>query len=213
MPPLSFTETMQCQDGSCALERLQPLSNEPLDAEERGLSRPKKAVHFHNDVEVREVPSLKTLPPDEIEATWYTVEDFQVIKRAMTTTIRLMIAQIPMDGDMCPRGLECRTPTGAKERKASKLNALRVVWNEQVSQWKAGTTDDEKIRMVYEQQTVRSRDVALQLGKIDEQVAQRYRNDGDDYLNDSGSGYFTVEPDEQPRIRQHCQYALSPTEA
>ena len=221
MPPLSATEQVRCQGSACVMESWQPPTavKVPLNSVdnhgERSSSRSKKSTRFCKKVEVREVPSLTTLSEEEINATWYTADEFQVIKQTLVTTIRFMTAKKPLEGDLCKRGLEFRTPTGAKTRKANKLKSLRAVWNEQVSQWKSGTADDEAIRRVYLEETKDSCDEAHRMGQSDEKEAQRYLNDV--YVvafNDSGSGHSTFENDEQhDRIRQPRRSSVGPTAA
>jgi hypothetical protein len=182
------------------MDSTQISSKPPLDFFALELPRQTKAVHFRKNVDVREVPSLKSLPADEIEATWYTAEDFQVIKKTLVATVRMMIAEKPLDKDLCSRGLECRTPIGAKERKSNKLAALKAVWNEQVAQWKADVFDPEAIRAASHEQTTQCCELARQLGEFDEQEARGYTMDDD--VVGLGNKCYTSEVDEPTRVRR-----------
>lgn len=140
-----------------------------------------KKVCFGASIDVREVPHLKDLPDGEAVATWYTQKEFEEIKKSMITTIRLMMAKKPIGKDHCARGLEFRTPAGAKMRKQNKLKALTAVWNEQVSQWKDDRTDEEALSIVYQQEVHECRTIALRLGLQDETEARRVLDeDGSD---------------------------------
>ena len=114
---------------------------------------------------------------EEIHTIWYTQEDFSLIKKSMVITIRLMMASKPISKDQCTRGLEFRTPSGAKQRKKNKLDALTAVWNEQVSQWNENKSDEFAISFVYQQQTSKCRDQALKFGLHDEKAAKKIREE------------------------------------
>eukprot|EP00339_Tiarina_fusa_P030045 CAMPEP_0117031636 /NCGR_PEP_ID=MMETSP0472-20121206/22715_1 /TAXON_ID=693140 ORGANISM="Tiarina fusus, Strain LIS" /NCGR_SAMPLE_ID=MMETSP0472 /ASSEMBLY_ACC=CAM_ASM_000603 /LENGTH=124 /DNA_ID=CAMNT_0004740001 /DNA_START=1 /DNA_END=375 /DNA_ORIENTATION=- len=90
----------------------------------------------------------------------------------MIVTIRLMMANKPIGDGQCSRGLEFRTPSGAKKRKKNKLDALTAVWNEQVSQWNEHKTDEFAISFVYQQQNQKCREQALRFGRHDEKAAE-----------------------------------------
>jgi hypothetical protein len=131
-------------------------------------------VTFNNQVDVQEVPHLKDLPQEEKAATWYNNQDFETIKKSLVVTLRLMMAQKLVGSDQCVRGLEFRTPQGAKYRKKNKIQALTAVWNEQVAQWKDNKTDDEAIRRVYLEHSLKCREAARKFGIHDEQAVQHY---------------------------------------
>ena len=127
-----------------------------------------RSVRFASEVDVKEVPHLNNVPEDEHVATWYSVEDFDEMKKDMIATVRLMITNKPVGEDRCTRGLEFRTPAGARLRKQTKLEALTAVWNEQVSQWKRHETDEERISIVYQRLSYKSREAAHTMGLRDE---------------------------------------------
>mmetsp|Transcript_33584 Transcript_33584/g.56189 ORF Transcript_33584/g.56189 Transcript_33584/m.56189 type:complete len:224 (-) Transcript_33584:105-776(-) len=146
-------------------------------------------VTFVQSVDVKEVPHLKDLPQEEKNATWYTNADFEVIKRSIILTLRLMVAKKPVGSDQCTRGLEFRTPGGAKFRKQNKLEALTAVWNEQVAQWKDNVTDEEAIRRVYLEQSLKCRETAIKFGLHDENAVRHYlRNEEEEDEDDSSNG-------------------------
>jgi hypothetical protein len=169
-------------------------------------------VTFDSDVDVHEIPHLRDISKEEIAATWYNNEDFEEIKRAIVTTLRLMIAKKPIGSDQCSRGLEFRTPMGAKLRKKNKLEALTAVWNAQVAQWKDNITDDEAIRMVYLEQSLKCREVAIKFGVQDEKAVRGYLGNNEDSDSSFSSIESTIILDNKPKetsdnieiVKQSC---------
>lgn len=173
-----LTETQaKLDDVECTTDSLSP-SKVPLDSS-TGTKSSTKSVRFSTNIDVREVRHWKDLPTEEAEATWYTPAEFEDIKRSLVVTIRLMMTKKPIGEDLCTRGLEFRTPAGAKLRKKNKLRALTAVWNEQVAQWKADRSDDEAISFVYQQEVHECRIIARRLALQDQKDAQRYLAEGD----------------------------------
>jgi hypothetical protein len=185
MPTMPIPETqLQCNDASCSTYSKSP-ENSPLVA-----ASSSKKVRFHASIDVREVPHLKDLPEGETLATWYTQTEFESIKQSLVATVRLMMAKKLIERDLCVRGLEFRTPRGAKLRKQNKLKSLTAVWNEQVAQWKEDRSDEEAISFVYQQGIHECRTVALRLGLQDEQEARRYLNE--DSSDEAESDFSTI---------------------
>lgn len=143
-----------------------------------------RAVRFSTEVDVREVPHIRDLSKDEQSASWYTLEDFDAIKKDMIATIRLMISNKPIGEDRCTRGLEFRTPAGARLRKQTKLDALTAVWNEQVSQWKRHQMDEERLSFVYQRKSYKSRQAARTMGLRDETEVEP-QDDNEDEVSSS----------------------------
>jgi hypothetical protein len=180
----SSNRTMRCRESpktlKSAMKRAQvaPLSTRSA----------RRSVTFEHNVDVREVPHLKDLPKEDLIETWYTSEDFDRIKKSLVITLRLMVAKKPIGNDQCTRGLEFRTPHGAKLRKKNKLDALTAVWNEQVAQWKDNKTDEDAISRVYREQTLNCLQAARKFGLSDEKVAQAYLGqDGDSSVSSFSS--------------------------
>jgi len=172
-----------------------------------------KHVHFSSSIDVREVRHWRDLPKEETEATWYTPVEFEEIKKSLVVTIRLMMSKKPMDQEHCTRGLEFRTPVGAKLRKRNKLKALTAVWNEQVAQWKEDRADEDAISFVYQEEVHECRIIARRLALQDQKDAQRYLNEED--LDDSMSDFSVVslgDGERQP-IEEPQRSAVVPTAA
>jgi hypothetical protein len=172
-----------------------------------------KSVRFSTSIDVREVKHWKDLPKEEAEATWYTPVEFEEIKRSLVVTIRLMMTKKPISEDLCTRGLEFRTPAGAKLRKKNKLKALTAVWNEQVAQWKADRTDDEAISFVYQQEVHECRIIARRLALQDQKDAQRYLAQGDMEESDCDFSLISLEDEAVQSLEEPRRSAVAPTAA
>ena len=172
-----------------------------------------KKVQFSNSLDVREVRHWKDLPKEEAEATWYTPTEFEEIKRSLVVTIRLMMTKKPVGEDLCTRGLEFRTPAGAKLRKKNKLRALTAVWNEQVAQWKADRSDDEAISFVYQHEVHECRIIARRLALQDQKDAQRYLSEVDLDESDCDFSYGSMEDGALQSLEEPQRAAVAPTAA
>ncbi len=182
MIPMSMTEKqVELNDTESTVDSEIPAKS-PLVVEQAS----EKHVRFCTSIDVREVRHWKDLPIEETEATWYTAAEFEGIKKSLVLTIRLMMAKKPLDQDQCTRGLEFRTPAGAKLRKKNKLKALTAVWNEQVAQWKEDRTDDDAISNVYQHEVHECRIIARRLALQDQKEVQRYfdQSDFDESVSD-----------------------------
>ena len=158
---------------------------------------------------------MKELPEEDIAATWYTQQDFENIKKSIITTIRLMMAKKPIEMDQCTRGLEFRTPAGAKLRKTNKVKALTAVWNEQVAQWKEDRTDDEAISFAYQQEIQECRTFALRLGLQDEKEARRFLDQYNSDESESESDFSTISIEENTsnELKEPHRSTIVPTAA
>lgn len=170
MLPLTTESTCDDSKSCSSAESQAPMKNEPCNAPAVG----RRSVSFGNTVDVLVVQHLKDTTEEEIAAIWYDNSEFEAIKKGMVATIRLMMTKKPIGSDHCTRGLEFRTPTGAKLRKNNKLESLTAVWNEQVLQWQTGTSDAEAISRVYKETSKRCREMAQKAGAYDAKAVQKY---------------------------------------
>eukprot|EP00934_Nitzschia_sp_Nitz4_P008824 Nitzschia sp. Nitz4//scaffold56_size114212//110105//110719//NITZ4_003975-RA/size114212-processed-gene-0.78-mRNA-1//-1//CDS//3329554781//8814//frame0 len=164
MPPVPTTQPSIDETKGC--------SSQPEEIPKTPLVSPKK-VRFSRRIDVREVPHMKDLTKEDTEATWYSAVEFEEIRQSLVVTVRMMMAKKPVDDTLCTRGLEFRTPSGAKRRKRNKLNALTAVWNEQVAQWREDRTDELAIAFVYEEHVRECRQFALTIAQRDAMEARR----------------------------------------
>jgi hypothetical protein len=131
---------------------------------------PRRRVVFNRDVYVQETIHVNDYSDDEMDATWYTRDDFKNQKAEFAITVR-MLATNRYSGDddiHCARGLEYRHREGAKERQKNKLNGLMSVLEEQERQQLVGEENDEKISQAYVQANYHCRHAALEMGLFDE---------------------------------------------
>jgi hypothetical protein len=168
MPPFTSECTFDDSKSCSSAEPHAPMKNQSCYAPVG-----RRSVTFAKAVAVLEVQHLKDTTHAEIAATWYDTSECEAIKKGMITTIRLMMAKKPIGSDQCTRGLEFRTPAGAKFRKKNKLESLTAVWNEQVSQWKTGTSDAEAISRVYMETSKHCGEKAQKAGAYDEKAVQK----------------------------------------
>jgi hypothetical protein len=184
MPPFTSEYTFDDSKSCSSAEPQAPMKNESCYAPVG-----RRSVTFATTVAVLEVQHLKDTTNAEIAASWYDNSECEAIKKRMVATIRLMMAKKPIGSDQCTRGLEFRTPSGAKLRKKNKLESLTAVWNEQVSQWKTGTSDAEAISRVYIETSKHCGEKAQKAGAYDAKVVQKYsglsRNGSEDHSQNS----------------------------
>jgi hypothetical protein len=196
---MSFTSMEQQFDNSMGC------SSEPEPAMKSALVAPRK-VSFASNIDVKEVPHLKDVPEEDLKATWYTQEEFECIKKSLIVTVRLMMAMKPIDSEQCTRGLEFRTPAGAKLRKKNKLDALTAVWNEQVSQWKRNRTDEEAISFVYTEQCQKVSEVARRMASQDEKDVRRYSEIAEQ--SDSSLSFVSLDGDNMDQLHEQPTRSL-----
>lgn len=90
------------------------------------------AVSFYTRVQTSR--TSRTLSEEEIDATWYTYDEMQCLRKDAIRTLRLMFGedlQEETDEEVCFRGLEYKSGLPSKARKERKKNARNVVLEEQ----------------------------------------------------------------------------------
>lgn len=135
-----------------------------------------KSIRFSERNETFEIPHLDDWPDEDIDAVWYSPEDYSQIKTAYQATIFLMESGKNLDSDPEheTRGLEYRTQEGSWERYQNKRDVYNAVLDEQDRQWKVDQDDFEKIREIYLSHSNKCTQAAVMRGKNDEKVAQSY---------------------------------------
>lgn len=130
---------------------------------------------------------------EEKEAVWYTEGDSKIILGMAKVTVKMMMkGECPTDDvDYCSRGLEGKTPTGAKRRQQNKFRVRKALLEEQEMQREEGICDPEYLGQVSREN---SKDVCIQArhtALTDEQAIQ-------EYLNMLPSSMFTKGKDRSP---------------
>ncbi|KAL3944287.1 MAG: hypothetical protein SGBAC_001632 [Bacillariaceae sp.] len=144
-------------------------STESVDVQAK---KPARSLLFSARAKVQEIPHHHDMTPEEIQATWYKQQDLTAMKSDAVQVIKRMLTNT-MQKDDCIRGLECRVPEAAKQRKLNKRNGFNIVWDTQEDQWEDGITDHEVISIKYQMQTFKSREAALEVGIQDEKEARK----------------------------------------
>ncbi|KAG7354198.1 hypothetical protein IV203_003554 [Nitzschia inconspicua] len=110
-----------------------------------------KSVRFHSRVRFKNVKHIDDYTDREYFSTWYTEEDLQEIFNHCVDTVRKMVNGFVLNEDngYSPRGLEYKTPTGAKTRKENKARGIRIVLDEQERQRTEGVIDPERLAKLY----------------------------------------------------------------
>jgi hypothetical protein len=175
MPPLSTMDAQDIWDDSkeCSCSN-QESALWDADKSIRSSIRPRK-VSFASQVSIKEMQHRRDIPAEEVSATWYNNTDFDEIKKSIIVTLRCIVAKRQLGDCKCSRGLESRTPEGAKLRKLNRINALTAVWHSQVDFWESDTINEEAIASVYQVQSAICKKAAHRAAIYDEQVVRLYQ--------------------------------------
>jgi hypothetical protein len=136
----------------------------------------KKGITFNNRVSVRRTIHISNFTDEEINACWYSSEDYSAIRKHIHKTVLLMqygnTSHVEDCPTFCRRGLEGYTSEGLEGRRRRCTNAKLAVFDEQDRQYDAfEESDDNKIGKVYQKRCRSSRDIATTVGLVDERVA------------------------------------------
>jgi hypothetical protein len=91
-------------------------------------------VSFYTRVSSKRVRSRASLSEEEIEATWYSLDEMHCIRKDNIRTLRMMLTEDMLDekeGEVCFRGLEYKSGLPSKARKDRKMNIRNSVLDEQ----------------------------------------------------------------------------------
>ena len=105
-------------------------------------SSAKKSVSFHGSVKVRLTTHINNYTDKEIDACWYSPEDFDAIRADIQTIVNQLQAEedhakprrnrtIPCDDEVCRRGVECKTRKNKICRQQLRMAAWYAVFSEQ----------------------------------------------------------------------------------
>ena len=111
-----------------------------------------KTVTFCESVIVRRTMPLSEYTPEEIEATWYSDEEYDQISRQCQKQIRkLNEGKTLRDKKYCSRGLEGATDAGQCTKDENRYLAYQAVLQVQGSQREQGVYDELAIAESYRQ--------------------------------------------------------------
>jgi hypothetical protein len=165
------------QDSSCVgvVRRRSPLMSRIKKRLPESHQR-KRRVFFSDSVETREIPHLDDLSNEDVLAAWWTANDYLVIRKMISLTVRMIMNGskfVEDDGDFCERGLEVRTKAGARARHLMiKQRAIETVLKAQDYQRQEGFSDPEYIAEIYSEYTRDSSEESHFAGLSDEAAAK-----------------------------------------
>lgn len=160
LTPITDAALRNKSDGRPRMSGLRrKLSNVSANTSNPNQSNNGKSVKFHSRVRFKHVKHVDDYTDREYFATWYVEEDLTDIFNHCVDTVRKMVNgyQLNEDDGYCARGLEYKTPTGAKTRKQNKSKGLRTVLDEQERQRTEGKIDHEHLALLYYQAGADSR--------------------------------------------------------
>jgi hypothetical protein len=129
-----------------------------------------RAVSFAPSIRYKPVKHIDDFTDEQIEDIWFTEYDLNVIRADCVATVRHMMYKRAIDEETdCTRGLEFKTPAGAKFRKNNKQTAIQAVMAEQRSQKSTGVADEEYLSEVYQEASGNSKHAAHLMALCDAQ--------------------------------------------
>ena len=138
----------------------------------------KKKVTWNHKVQKKRHPRLCDMTPEEIESVWYTENDSKIILAIAKVTVKMMMKGEPCDDfDYCSRGLEGKTPEGAKRRQLNKAKVRKALLEEQDMQRAEGQMDDVLLAQTSIKHSTPHTQQAHQQGLKDEAEISDYKNE------------------------------------
>lgn len=151
------------------------LPEQPLKADRRRRRRPRKTVRFNEEEQqVREIISRNEFTSQEIDASWYTADDFTSFKRDVTTVTYLMIHHPGCIDDVkyTSRGAECRVDAIVQRRHRWRLEGRTAVMVAQ------GRGDNVNVMAaVYSDLSHEAVREALEIAILDEEDGRAYQTE------------------------------------
>lgn len=134
--------------------------------------RKRRSVSFVDRVIVYEYIRRDELSVDERSQSWYCGSELHQIHQENNETVRRMMAGT-CHKQWCSRGLESRTPTGARLRYKHRRDAMDAVLEYQSLETESGIErNDDKISKVYADHTEHCTRVAILMATIDAQAIE-----------------------------------------
>jgi hypothetical protein len=112
-----------------------------------------RKVSFADGAVVHEIDHFSTFSPEEIERSWYTVNDYREIRvrdaAIIISIVRKIVREKDEVDDDCIRGLEGRTPVEAEIKRTKFIESTYNVLDEQQRQIAYGISEPKKIASLY----------------------------------------------------------------
>ena len=136
-----------------------------------------KTVTFCENVVCHRTMPLSEYTKEEIEASWYSNEDFRRIHVGNSKQIDKLNHRVQLkDKKYCSRGLEGATPIAQKARQQNRALACSTVLDLQARHREQAMFDDEAIAAVYRQASSSCQLWANVVGNRDERAVYGYLN-------------------------------------
>ena len=166
MTPCSIEEgESSCPLPHMIMELSEALTRDPLILDKFALEDPvirtrpstsstarvnKKRVAFDQRVHVRTTIACHEMSQQEIDAVWYSPQEFQAITESCCKQIiKLSRGETLKDKKYCARGLESHTHIRSLAKSMNRKLAHQVVFDEQERQAQQGIHNDEALSQVY----------------------------------------------------------------
>lgn len=142
-----------------------------ISTENGSLPATTKRVRFSKKGRYRRTLPLQHFTTQEIAAAWYSVEEFEAIKRRSFNEVDEMVDSEQFTNDsstFTTRGLEGKTESGLAQKLNNRHRSIDAVLEEQEDQREKGIQDDEAISRVYRRITAKCQIYAHFMGECDE---------------------------------------------
>ena len=160
------------------LSELRTPSNHSVRSTGTEATETEKNVAFATNVYIRRTIARQDFSSEEIEAAWFSEEEYLQISMQWSKEIHKMDqGEILKDKKYCARGLEAYTRMGSITRSKSRTKSIRVVLEEQDVLIRKGVLNEEAIRAVYHGVTSSCQMWASVIGYRDQQAAEEYIDD------------------------------------
>jgi hypothetical protein len=139
----------------------------------------KNRVSFARQAAVRRTISLEGFTLEELEAAWFTRDEFADIKKSCCRQIiKMGNGERLLDKKYCSRGLEGHTRLGNMSKSLNRTESIRAVLEEQDWQFDEGRPyDPEAISSAYHRITSSCQLWASSIGLEDQRAAECYEDD------------------------------------
>jgi hypothetical protein len=146
--------------------------------EKKSSRRKKCSVSWNSDVNCLSILSLDHYSEQELEAVWYTLEEYQAFKNGCKEAIVRMREKGKKikdnDEEVCCRGLECLTKKGGKIRQRNRQGVWCAVLLEQELQVKQNVFDALILSRVSIMSSLPARKAARDRGHEDQHHQRRW---------------------------------------
>lgn len=134
-----------------------------------------RRIHWDRTVHCFKIYRRCDFSDTEKASMWLTGEEMKQIKKSCTPIVKKLHKGIPLDEENeDKRGLEHRTPMGAKIRQKNKFCAIDSVLDEQDRQWEQNRLDPDYLAEVYIQNSAHCSMAAFLVARGDEEFVNEH---------------------------------------